>query len=47
MIAFYPIIREIIRILFQYIHKKARDSIQKEQSKQNNDTKLKNTTDIV
>ena len=47
MIAFYPIIREIIRILFQYIHKKARDSIQKEQSKQNNDTKLKNVIDIV
>ena len=47
MIAFYPIFREIIRILFQYIHKKAWESILKEQSKQNNDAKLKNVTDIV
>ena len=47
MIAFYPIIRELIRILFQYIHKKAWENILKEQSKQNNDTKLKNVTEIV
>ena len=47
MIAFYPIIRELIRILFQYIHKKVWENIIKEQSKQNNDTKLKNVTEIV
>ena len=47
MITFYPIIRELIRILFQYIHKKVWENIIKEQSKQNNDTKLKNVTEIV